>query len=147
MYAMDALSEPGVWRSLKRTMNHSKLEIQPLELLFPFGTSALKPEPIDLTVKVILIGDQTIEVPGTGRIKKFSKFARVRRRNGDERRRIRQYSGLLHKLCEEGFPADRTAVAGIIEDGVRWLVAECKPHDSRTGGSTSRSLPCGAPGG
>ena len=60
MYALDALSEPGVWRALKRTMNHSKLEIQPLELMFPFGASALKPEPIDLSVKVILIGDRNL---------------------------------------------------------------------------------------
>ena len=49
MYALDALTEAGVWRTLKRTLNHSKLEIQPLEMFFPFGTSALKPEPIDLT--------------------------------------------------------------------------------------------------
>src|SRR5579862_2349371 len=60
MYALDALSEMGVWRTLKRTLNHSKIEIQPMELFFPFGTSALKPEPIDLTVKVILIGDPSM---------------------------------------------------------------------------------------
>src|SRR5580700_2435932 len=44
MYALDALTEGGVWRTLKRTLNHAKLEIQPMELLFPFGASALKPE-------------------------------------------------------------------------------------------------------
>jgi predicted ATP-dependent protease len=47
MYALDALTEAGVWRTLKRTLNHLKLEIQPMEMFFPFGTSALKPEPID----------------------------------------------------------------------------------------------------
>ncbi len=31
-----------------------------MELFFPFGTSALKPEPIDLTVKIILIGDRNL---------------------------------------------------------------------------------------
>src|ERR1700722_17459373 len=36
MYAYDALTEAGVWRTLKRMLNHSKLEIQPLEMFFPF---------------------------------------------------------------------------------------------------------------
>src|SRR5467141_4432697 len=29
MYALEALSEVGVWRALKRTLNHNRLEIQP----------------------------------------------------------------------------------------------------------------------
>src|SRR5437763_513707 len=54
MYAMEALSETGVWCALKRTLNHNRLEIQPLEMFYPFGGSALKPEAIDINVKVIL---------------------------------------------------------------------------------------------
>ena len=125
MYALDALSEAGVWRALKRTMNHSKLEIQPLELLFPFGTSALKPEPIDLTVKVILIGDRNLYEVLYEYEEEFKKIFKVRVEFDEEMVMsddvIRQYSGLLHKLCQnEGLcPLDRTAVAGIIEDGVR----------------------------
>src|SRR6266480_1631916 len=37
MYALEALSEPGVWRALKRTLNHNRLEIQPQEIFYPFG--------------------------------------------------------------------------------------------------------------
>ncbi len=58
MYALDALTETGVWRTLKRTLNHGKLEIQPVDAFFPFATGALKPEPISVNVKVILIGDR-----------------------------------------------------------------------------------------
>src|SRR6204780_3765954 len=36
MYALDALTETGVWRTLKRTLNHGKLEIQPVDVFFPF---------------------------------------------------------------------------------------------------------------
>ena len=91
MYALDALTETGVWRTLKRTLNHAKLEIQPMEMFFPFGTSALKPEPIDLTVKIILIGDRNmyetaLQLRG-GVQENFQGARRVRRRNGDERRR------------------------------------------------------------
>ncbi len=91
MYALDALTEPGVWRTLKRTLNHAKLEIQPLEMFFPFGTSALKPEPIDLNVKVILIGDRDLyellyEYEEEFQ-QNFQGARRIRRRDGDERRR------------------------------------------------------------
>jgi len=41
MYSLEALSEAGVWRALKRTLNHNRLEIQPLEMFYPFGGSAL----------------------------------------------------------------------------------------------------------
>jgi hypothetical protein len=57
MYSVEALSESGVWRALKRTLNHGRLEIQPLEMFYPFGGSALKPEAVQINVKVILIGD------------------------------------------------------------------------------------------
>ncbi len=58
MYALDTLTETGVWRTLKRTLNHGKLEIQPVDVFFPFSTAAMKPEPIDVHVKIILIGDR-----------------------------------------------------------------------------------------
>ena len=49
MYSLEALSEVGVWRALKRTLNHNRLEIQPLEMFYPFGGSAQKPEAIDVS--------------------------------------------------------------------------------------------------
>jgi predicted ATP-dependent protease len=125
MYALDALSEPGVWRALKRTMNHTKLEIQPMDLMFPFGASALKPEPIDLTVKVILIGDRNLYEVLYEYEEEFKKIFKVRVEFDEEMVMsddvIREYSSRLRKLCEEEklCPLDRTAVAGIIEYGVR----------------------------
>jgi len=58
--ALDALTEPGVWKALKRTLMYRKLEIQPLDTFFQVSQLALKPEPIDINVKVILIGDPYI---------------------------------------------------------------------------------------
>src|SRR3984957_7182056 len=48
MYALDTLTETGVWRTLKRTLNHGKLEIQPVDVFFPFSAATMKPEPIDV---------------------------------------------------------------------------------------------------
>src|SRR5215475_14021851 len=56
MYALETISEPGVWRALKRTLNHNRLEIQPAEMFYPFGGSAMKPEAVPINLKVILIG-------------------------------------------------------------------------------------------
>ena len=55
--ALDALLEPGVWPTLKRTLRNQKLEIQNYSSLFLFSASRLKPESVDINVKVIMIGD------------------------------------------------------------------------------------------
>jgi lon-related putative ATP-dependent protease len=60
MHAWDALSEPGVWQMLKRALRNRQMEIQPPESGLLGASSALKPEPIDINVKVIMIGDATI---------------------------------------------------------------------------------------
>jgi predicted ATP-dependent protease len=125
MYALDALAETGVWRTLKRALNHAKLELQPLEMFFPFGTSALKPEPVDLNVKIVLIGDPELYELLYEHEEEFKKIFKVRVEFDEEMAMsddaIQQYSGLLRKLCEdEGLcPFDRTAVAAMIEYGVR----------------------------
>src|SRR5207302_11214716 len=60
MYSLEALSEPGVWRALKRTLNHNRLEIQPLEMFYTFGGSAMKPGAVPINLTVILIGDRSV---------------------------------------------------------------------------------------
>ena len=125
LYAFDVLTETGVWKTLKRTMNHGKLEIQPMELMFPLGNSGLKPEPIDLTVKVILIGDRDLYELFYTYEEEFRKIFKVRVEFDDEMPMadevIMEFGGRLRKLCDdEGLcPFDRTAVAALIEDGVR----------------------------
>ena len=105
MYALDALTETGVWRTLKRTLNHGKLEIQPVEMFFPFGTSALKPEPIDINVKIILIGDRDMYELLYDYEEDFKKIFKVRVEFDEEMKMsddvVRQYGGRLRKLCED----------------------------------------------
>ncbi len=125
MYAMDVLTETGVWRTLKRTLNHGTLEIQPLDTFFPFGVSALKPEPIDINVKIILIGDRHMYELLYEYEEDFKKIFKVRAEFDEEMEMsdavILQYGSRLRKLCdEEGLcPFDRTAMAAMMEYGVR----------------------------
>ncbi len=125
MYAYDAITEAGVWRTLKRMLNHARLEIQPLEMFFPFGASALKPEPIDIDVKIILIGDRHMYELLYEYEEDFRKIFKVRVEFDEEMVMgdavVRQYGGRLRQLSEqEGIgPFDRKAVAAMLEYGVR----------------------------
>ena len=55
--ALDALSEIGIWPTLKRTLRNQTLEIQNPTSLYFVSTSRLKPEPIEINVKLVMIGD------------------------------------------------------------------------------------------
>src|ERR1700681_4855556 len=125
MYSIEALSEPGVCRALKRTLNHSRLEIQPLEMFYPFGGSALKPEAVQLDVKVILIGDRELYEVLYQYEEDFRKIFKVRVEFDEEMHMsdgvIAEYAGRLRALCEKEnlFPFDRGAFAAMLEYGVR----------------------------
>ncbi len=125
MYSMEALSEPGVWRALKRTLNHNRLEIQPLEMFYPFGASALKPEAVDINVKVILIGDRQLYELLYEYEEDFRKIFKVRVEFDEEMAMsdgvIAEYAGRLRALSEKEslYPFDRGAFAAMLEYGVR----------------------------
>ncbi len=125
MYSMEALSEVGVWRALKRTLNHNRLEIQPLEMFYPFGGSAQKPEAIDINVKVILIGDRSLYELLYEYEEDFRKIFKVRVEFDEEMAMsdgvIAEYAGRLRALSEKEslYPFDRGAFAAMLEYGVR----------------------------
>src|ERR1700686_2607580 len=125
MYSLEALSEVGVWRALKRTLNHNRLEIQPLEMFYPFGGSALKPEAVEINVKVILIGDRQLYEMLYEYEEDFQKIFKVRVEFEEEMNmsdgEIGEYGGRLRALCEKEnlFPFDRGAFAAMLEYGVR----------------------------
>ena len=52
--------EPGVWRNLKRVLTYRKLEIQDNPNFFQLVPTSLKPDPIEIDTKVILVGSQNI---------------------------------------------------------------------------------------
>ena len=125
MYSLEALSEQGVWRALKRTLNHARLEIQPPEMFYPFGGSAMKPEPVQINVKVILIGDRDLYELLYEYEEDFRKIFKVRVEFDEEMAMndsvIAEYAGRLRVLSEkEGLlPFDRGAFAAMLEYGVR----------------------------
>jgi ATP-dependent Lon protease len=124
--ALDLLLEPGVWPNLKRTLRNRQLEISAYDpLVSLFGTTALKPEPVPLDLKVIMIGDAMIYSLLAAYDEEFKKVFKVRADfdwemalNQDA---AKEYAQVIKVLCEKENlrPFDRLGVARVIEFGAR----------------------------
>lgn len=123
--ARDLLAEPGAWRVLVRTLRTKQLEIVPQEFAVPYLRATIKPEPIPIALRVILVGDAgTFYMldradPDFGHLfKVLSDFDHEIERTETS---VRQYAGVIARIAEdEGLPAfDRTAVAALAEHGAR----------------------------
>ncbi|MFQ5842926.1 MAG: AAA family ATPase, partial [Thermodesulfobacteriota bacterium] len=123
--ALDALIEPAVWQTLKRTLKNGVVEMQTYDPFYLFATSALKPEPIQIDVKVIMVGDTMMYHLLYNYDEEFKKIFKVKSdfdtvMDKDEEA-ISQYGSLIHKICKEENlnPFDRSGVAAVVEYGVR----------------------------
>ncbi len=123
--ALDTLTEPGVWQDLKRTLRTGKAEIHANEPLYGFAPSGMKPEAIELDVKVIMIGDAEIYQFLYLRDDDFKKIFKIRADFDYEMARdksaVGQYLRFVKMVCDdEKLRAfDRDALAHLVEFGVR----------------------------
>lgn len=123
--ALDALVEPGVWQTLKRTLRNGLLDIQPVEGGI-FGTSsAFKPEPIEIDVKVVMLGDAYVYFMLYEQDDDFKKIFKVRADFDTEMPKvnntINKYLHFITMICEDEklLPFDDKGIAAVIEHGVR----------------------------
>jgi lon-related putative ATP-dependent protease len=123
--ALDVLVEPGVWPALKRMLRTQSLEIQSYDPLYLFAGVSLKPEPIPLDVKVILIGTKHIYRLLYALDEDFKKIFKIKADfalqtplSDDE---IVNYACFVHKKTQDESlpPFHRDAVAAVVEWGVR----------------------------
>lgn len=123
--ALDALIEPGVWPTLKRSLRNQTLEIQNFSSLFLISSSRLKPEPIQINVKVILIGDTYIYNLLYYRDEDFKKIFKIKAEfdsiTKQDRKNVREYADFVHKITEEDKlnPLDRDGMAALLEYSIR----------------------------
>src|ERR1700722_2669219 len=109
----------NLFGTVHRSLNHGKLEIQPMDMFFPFSTAALKPEPIDVHAKIVLIGDRDMYELLYDYEDDFKKIFKVRVEFDEEMKWseevLRQYGGGLRKLGgdERLLPFDRPAGGGV----------------------------------
>jgi ATP-dependent Lon protease len=123
--AVDALMEPGVWPTLKRTLRSGLLEIQPVETGIFGATSALKPEAVDVDVKVIILGDSHVYYLLYNQDDDFKKIFKVRADFDTELDNspgmIRSYVNFIRTTTAEEklLPFDESALMSMIEYGAR----------------------------
>lgn len=123
--ARDVLSEPGAWKILMRTLRTGQLEIVPPELSAPFAPVSLKPEPIPIKLRVILLGSaglyyqlDQLDNDFSDQFKVLADFDDVIDRSEDA---LMQYAGVISRLvAEEGLRHfTPCAIAALAEHGGR----------------------------
>ena len=122
---LDAITEPGVWQGLKRALKSRRLEIQTYDPFYLFTTTGLKPEPIDLDVKVVVISDYYLYYLLNYYDEEVRKIFKVRADfdtamdKTDES--IKQFAAFIKRKTDEDKlrPFDRTGVAALVEHAVR----------------------------
>ncbi len=118
---MHLFEEPGVWKSMKRALTYNKLEIQESPFQFSLSATSLKPQPIDIDTKVILIGSQIIYSYLTEREYDFKKMFKIKADFDYEidinENVLREYAKVIKKLIkkEKLLEFDKTAMAELLE--------------------------------
>lgn len=113
--------EPGVWRTLKRILTYNKLEIQESPFSFISSTVSLKPQPIEIDTKIILIGNYLIYAYLSEREYDFKKMFKVLADFDYEikisKEVIKDYVRVVKKLIKEEnlLEFDKDAIAYLLE--------------------------------
>jgi lon-related putative ATP-dependent protease len=123
--AKDAILEVGVWPNLKRSLRNCVVEIQtdPYSFLF---TSALKPEPIPINIKVIMIGEPDIYYLLHWYEEDFRKVFKIKADFDtsipNTESNLRQLAGFVSHLCKEEnlLPCDASGLIALAKLAVRW---------------------------
>ena len=121
----DALTEPAVWKVLKRTLRSGRIEMETYEPFALFSASGLKPEPVKVNTKLIVLGSAFLYQLLYAWDDEFHEMFKVRAdfnpvMERDESHQL-AYAQWVGGLCnEEGLPHfDPSAIERLIEFGAR----------------------------
>jgi lon-related putative ATP-dependent protease len=123
--ALDALVEPGVWTTLKRTLRNQIFEIQNYLSMYFFSSSRIKPESVKCDVKVVMIGDSYIFNLLYFQDEDFKKIFKIKAEFDSEMpkdaKAVSDYVRFIKKICnEDGLsPFDREGIAALVEYATR----------------------------
>ena len=121
------LMNPFVWEALKRALQNKLLSIEDVASGMGYGTSSLRPEPIPMEVKIILLGSYHLFHLLQNYDSKFNKIFKVRAdfdheviKNDDT---IQNYARFIARACkeEELLPLTPKGVAAIVEYGEKYI--------------------------
>lgn len=131
--AFDLFSNPGAWEGLKRVLKNKEAQIEDLgeRMGFPTTTS-LRPEPIPLTIKVVLIGNPQVYYILFQLDEDFRNIFKVKADFNTEIDRnehmLHKYASFVASWCSSGClrPFDRTGVAATLEHAARLVENQTK---------------------
>lgn len=124
--ALDLLRNIFVWDALKRMIKNREIKIEDIwEQYRLISTVTLKPEPIPLNIKVILIGTPYLYYLLYNLDEDYKKLFKVKadfdNRMAKTKENLLKYASFISTRCREENlkPFDKTGVAKIVEYGVR----------------------------
>ena len=132
-HAADLVQSPGVWENLKVTLRNGELSIEDMsETAGLLPTSGLKPEPIPLNVKIILIGSNSLYHMLYRNDDDFRKIFRVKADFDHEIRNstqaVEKYVRFIATAASNNGcrPVDKSGVQAILEHGARIVDSQRK---------------------
>jgi predicted ATP-dependent protease len=124
--ARDVLIQPGSWEALKRCLRSKEIKIESLGAEYSLiSTMSLQPEPIELDVKVVLLGDRMLYYMLKEHDPDFEELFKVAADFNDKmdcsEEACQLYARMLGTFSQtDGLkPLDRQAVAVAIEQAAR----------------------------
>jgi lon-related putative ATP-dependent protease len=123
---MDAIMEPAVWPTLKRSLKTEKIEIETYDPYYFIAGAGLHPEPIGMDVKVVVLGEPQLYMmlryydPDTSKIFKVrADYETVMDNSGGNAVEIARF---IRAEAEKNklLPFAAGAVARVVEQAVRW---------------------------
>jgi predicted ATP-dependent protease len=132
-HAADLFQFPGVWENLKATLRNAEVAIEDLgETAGLLPTSGLKPEPIPLSVKLVLIGSNALYHTLYRADDDFKKIFQIKADFDYEIRRsqesVANYVRFIATAAKNNGcrPIDKDGVAAVIEHGSRLVDSQRK---------------------
>jgi lon-related putative ATP-dependent protease len=126
------LMNPFVWEALKRALQNRLLYIEDMATGLGYGTASLRPQPIPLDVKVILLGSYNLFHVMQNTDSRFNKIFKVRADFDYEVARneetIQKYAKFIARVCKEEklLPFTPDGVAAIVEHGEKYIAHKNK---------------------
>jgi lon-related putative ATP-dependent protease len=122
----DVLLNQGVWEGLKRIIRTKETRIEdPWEQMGYFAPQGMRPQPVPVDVKIIVMGDDSIYQLLMQYDEDFWEMFKVKSDFDTQMKRsdenIKSYACFIRNCCDEYklLPFDRSGVAKIIEQAVR----------------------------
>lgn len=125
MNAMDVIRSPFSWEALKRIIRKNEVKIEDIGELYGVTMAGIKPEPIPVALKIIMLGSPWLYYLLYSYDEDFRSMFKVRSdfdtQTGDSEAERTRYAAFISGLvkAEKLLPFTREAVAGIVDHARR----------------------------